>query len=179
MPNPLMSFVLATLACTWCTLAVRLDHRGGGGVVGGNGARDRDREFEDVGRNTPFEYDYDQLESQAPLLGKDREIFYASVDLKWLWCTLCSGGEWIKAFQGIWRATSALVTGDGGIRADVEQAEAILNGIRHANPSCCLRYDGTKLQCDDSCRNSIEFYLKAPLTCPFNLCVVSFGGTRQ
>jgi hypothetical protein len=87
------------------------------------------------------EDDFEVQRRQDFSVGKDRELFHASVDLKWLFDVLCDRNTWIDLFDNIVQRFLRLSRGYEAEFQYRDFAIQLLREIKQMEPkNCSLRY---------------------------------------
>jgi hypothetical protein len=81
------------------------------------------------------------------ILGKDRELLYFSVDLKWMFGRLTDKHTYVSILRGAWKFLSRLWGGFAGTKDSKDAAVDILQYIRSVNPDSPVKlFQSSSLQ---------------------------------
>lgn len=83
------------------------------------------------------EYDFDtDLPRRDVALGKDRELFYASIDLKWLFRLLCDRFFWKAQFFSLFKLLKGLDSSEISVKNAIE----VLTEVRRMQKQSNIRF---------------------------------------
>ena len=91
-------------------------------------------------------------------LGKDRELFHASIDLRQAWAKLTDRGSWVALFQRVLKTLSHVSGSDDNHVVFKEIAIEMVCGIRKLNPDAHIKlFQGTIKQAEQYARRTGRF----------------------
>lgn len=92
------------------------------------------------------------------MLGKDRELFHASIDLRRAWAKLTDRESWVSLFQRVVKALSHVSGADENQQIFKEIAIELLTDIRKNNPDASIKlFQGTLKQAENYARRMGRF----------------------
>lgn len=100
----------------------------------------------------------DTFNNHGLLLGKDRELFHASIDLRKAWSKLMDKESWVSLFRSIVKALSHVSGAEDNQMVFKEIAIDMLCDIRKTSPEACVKlFQGTIKQAENYARRQGRF----------------------
>ena len=123
-----------------------------GGDRNGSGRR------RELAERSSMDLEVDTFNNHGLLLGKDRELFHASIDLRKAWSKLMDKESWVSLFRSIVKALSHVSGAEDNQLVFKEIAIDMLCDIRRSNPEASVKlFQGTIKQAENYARRQGRF----------------------